>query len=165
MRRGFTLLEAIIAISLLGLVGLSFSYLISLSQRMMIQSMDASTSQGDAAFALEHIRRYVATATDITVPAEGASGPALEFTWQQGGGGVVTNHTSRYELGGTDGTDLRFTRDVGGPFEVVSRRIQDITFDRAVARMVSVNVTARKTTGGDSRDTQLQTNISPRGLF
>ena len=160
MKRGFTLLEAIIVVTLLGVVGLSFAFLSSMSQRMMIQGMDSSTSQGDAAFALEHIKRNLTAATSVGVPAEGASGPALEFDWQPKVADAV--RTSRYEV---VGEELRFTPDTGGGgFEVVSRGIINILFDRALAGTVSINVTARKTTGGDSRDMRLQTNVSPRGL-
>ncbi len=159
------MLESIIVISLLGLVGLSFAYLFSMSQRFMIQSMDSATSQGDAAFALEHIKRHVITATVVSQPAAGASGAVLEFTWQPTSNAGATGQvrTSRYEV---NGTDLRFIPNTGaGGFEVVSQGITSITFNRATAGTVSVDVTARKTTGGDSRDMRLQTSISPRGLF
>ena len=162
MKRGFTLLEAIIVVTLLGVVGLSFAFLSSMSQRLMIQGMDSSTSQGDAAFALEHIKRNLTAATSVGVPAEGASGPALEFDWQPTVADAV--RTSRYEVASGE---LRFIPDFGnspGAFEVVSRGITNILFDRALAGTVSINVTARKTTGGDSRDMRLQTNVSPRGL-
>lgn len=168
MRRGFTLLEAIIAVTLLGLVGLSFGYLASLSQRLMIQSMGSSTAQGEAAFALEHIKRHLMRATAIVRPTVGENPPPsiLEFTWQSTS--LLAARTSRYELGGTGNTDLRFIPDTApaaaGAFEVVSQGVQTITFTRATAGTVSVNVTARKTTGGDSRNMRLQTSISPRGL-
>ena len=169
MRRGFTLLEAIIVVTLLGLVGQTFGYLASLSQRLMIQSMGSSTSQGEAAFALEHIKRYVTLATAITVPAAvGGSGDELQFTWQPSSAVGVNPRTSRYYVAGTD---LMFDPDtgVGGADEIIARGIQtgvaitDI-FTRAVAGTVSVNVTARKTTGGNTQEMHLQTNISPRGL-
>ncbi len=170
---GFTLLEAMIAVILLGLVGLSFGYLFTTAQRFMIQSMNSTTSQGDAAFALEHIKRHLMVATAVTTPAVGGpAGAVLVFTSQPTS--AVAARTSGYDLINPVGgiADLRFTPDTSAPgvFEdppegVIARGIQSITFTRVTAGMVSVDVTARKTTGGDSRDMRLQTSISPRGLF
>lgn len=159
---GFTLLEAVIVVTLLGLVGLSFGYLSSLAQRLMIQGMNSSASQGEAAFALEHIKRHLTPATSITTPPAGGQGAVLVFAWQPTA--ILAVRTSRYEL---NGTDLRFIPNTASPgtFEVVSRGIQSINFNRAVSRTVSVNVTARKTTVGDTRDMRLQTTIIPRGLL
>ena len=164
---GFTLLESIVAISLLGLVGLSFAYLYTMSQRFTIQSLNATSTQDDAAFALEHIKRNLILATAVATPAAGSSGNTLEFTWQR----IVTvaAQTSRYEV---NGTDLRFIPNTAaaGTFEVVARGIQtggtlSPLFSRATAGTVSIDVTAQKTTGADTRRTRLQTNVSPRGLF
>ena len=162
MRRGFTLLEAIIVVTLLGLVGLSFAFLSSMSQRFMIQSMNSSVSQGDAAFALEHIKRHVTAATAITMPAEGTSGPQLEFTWQPGVADAA--RTSRYAY--LANGNLRFTPDTanGAVLEVIAQGITDLTFDRALAGTVTVTVKAQKTSGGNTGEMQLQTNISPRGI-
>ena len=163
--KGFTLLESVIVISLLGLVTLSFGYLFSTAQRFMIQSINFTSTQTDASFALEHIRRHLTTATAITVPAAGASGATLEFTWRPTTAEAA--RTSRYELGGTGNTDLRFIPDttVAGTFEVIARGIQTITFNRATAGSVAVDVTAQRSGGGDMRQTRLQTTINPRGLF
>lgn len=161
MRRGFTLLEAMIAVSLLGLVGLSFAYLFTTAQRFMIQSMNSTSSQGDAAFALEHIKRHLMVATAVALPATGTQGAVLRFTWRRTS--LVPETTSQYDL---NGTDLRFTPDIAaGGTEVVSKGITTLTFSQPSAGTVSVDLTARKTTGGDSRDMRLQTNISPRGLL
>ncbi len=156
------MLESIIVISLLGLVGLSFAYLFSMSQRFMIQSMDSATSQGDAAFALEHIKRHLMVATAVGQPPAGGQDNVLEFTWQPTS--VLAARTSRYDV--TAGGDMRFIPDTSvGVFEVVSRGIISLRFLRPTAGTINVEVTARKTTGGDSRDMRLQTSISPRGLF
>ena len=163
MKRGFTLLESVIVMSLLGVVGLSFAYLFTTAQRFMIQSMNFTSSQGDAAFALEHIKRYLMTATAVATPATGTAGPALQFTWQPRTIDAV--RTSRYELN-VNG-DLRFIPDTAnaGVFEVVSQGITAITFNRATAGTISIDVTAQRTSGGDTRQMRLQTNVSPRGLF
>jgi len=159
---GFTLLESIIAISLLGLVGLSFAYLYTMSQRFTIQSLNAASAQTDAAFALEHIKRNLTLATAVATPAVGTPGSTLEFTWQMSATAPV--RTSRYEV---NGTDLRFIPNTAaaGTFEVIARGIQTITFSRATVGMVSIDVTAQKTTGADTKQMRLQTNVSPRGLF
>ncbi|MDO8729999.1 MAG: type II secretion system protein [Candidatus Omnitrophota bacterium] len=177
MRRGFTLLESIIVVTLLGLVGLSFGYLASLSQRLMIQGMNSSTSQGEVAFALEHIKRHLTIATAVTTPAAGdPAGDVLVFTSQQTA--AVAARTSSYDLINPVGaiSDLRFTPDTTAPgvFEdppngVIARGIQSITFTRGAAGTpaagtISVDVTAQKTTGGNTQEMRLQTNVSPRGL-
>ena len=121
MKRGFTLLESIIVVSLLGLVGLSFAYLFSTSQWFMIQSMNATSSQNDAAFALEHIKRKLTVATAITTPATGSSGSTLEFTWQEIVAGVVTDRTSRYRI---TGSNLEYIADTTvGTTEVIAQGI------------------------------------------
>lgn len=169
MKRGFTLLESVIVMSLLGVVGLSFAYLFTTAQRFMIQSLNATSSQGDAAFALEHIKRYLTTATAVARPTVGENPPPsiLEFTWQPTS--LVAARTSRYELGPVVNgvADLRFVPDTGnaGVFEVVSQGITNITFNRATAGTIFVDVTAQRTSGGDTRRMRLQTNVSPRGLF
>lgn len=148
--------------SLLGVVGLSFAYLFTTAQRFMIQSVNSTSSQGDAAFALEHIKRHLTTATAVALPVTGTQGAVLRFTWQRTS--LVAETTSQYEL---NGTDLRFIPDTAnaGAFEVVSQGITVITFNRPTAGTISINVTAQRTSGGDTRQMSLQTNISPRGLF
>ncbi len=172
---GFTLLEAIIAVGLLGLVGVSFAYLFSMSHRLMIQSMNSSTSQGEAAFALEHIKRHLMVATAVATPvapvppATSASGPELTFRWRRSAGQLELQ--SDYTLDGINQLQVVITTynadetvNNVAPAEIIARGIRAITFTRATSGMISVNVTARKTTGGDSRDMSLQTSISPRGL-
>ena len=162
-RGGFTLLEAVVVISLLSIVGLSFAYLLTTSQRFLIQSTDAAANQSDAAFALEHIKRHLMVATGITTPATGAGGNILEFTWQEIVAGVATDRTSKYQL---NGSDLEYIADTTvGTAETIARGIQTITFDRAVAGTVAVDITAQRTSGADAQKMRLQTSISPRGIF
>ena len=126
---GFTLLESIIVIGLLAIVGLSFAYLLTTSQRFLVQSTNAASSQTDASFAMEHIKRHLTVARDsvgvggnvvsaIAQPAAGASGSVLEFNWQPRAADPL--RTSRYVL---QGTDLRFIPDItaAGTFEVIAQ--------------------------------------------
>lgn len=165
MRRGFTLLEAVIVVSLLGVVSLSFAYLFTTAHRFMIQSLNSTSSQGEAAFALEHIKKHLTMATAIARPTVGENPPPsiLQFTWQRTS--LVTATTSRYELKANG--DLRFIPNTANAetFEVVSQGITTITFNRATARTISIDVTAQRTSGGDTRQMRLQTNVSPRGLL
>jgi hypothetical protein len=91
----------------------------------------------------------------------------LRFTWRKTS--LVAETTSRYELGPVVNgvADLRFLLNAGnaGVFEVGSQGSTVINFNRATAGTVSINVTAQRTSGGDTRQMSLQTNVSPRGLF
>ena len=168
MRResGFTLVELGVALGLIGVVGLSFAYLYVSAQRQMIQSLNFTSAQGEASFALEHMKRYLTLAKDVTQPPNLAA-PAnqtdtLEFTWRPTLS--APDQTSRYEL---SGTDLRFISNIASPgtFETIARNIEQVQFTRLSAGMVSLQVTSQRTSGGDTRQTRLETTVSPRGLF
>lgn len=165
-RHGFTLAELVIAISLLGIVGVSFAYLYTAAQRYMIQSVNFTATQTEASFALEHMKRYLTLASAIVQPPEG-NPPAnqsaqLEFTWRQTIAGA--DQTSRYEL---QGNELRFIPNVAqaGAFETVARSVEQVQFTRVSPGMVRLDVTSSQNSGGDARQTRLQTIVSPRGLF
>lgn len=161
---GFTLMELLIAITLLGLVMGSFAYLYGTSQRFLIQSLNITSTQTEAAFALEHIRRNLQLATAVTLPVTNPAGRALEFTWQPTVNAVATPpRTSRYQM---NGTDLEFVADTdNGAAVPVARGITQITFTQSAAATYAIEVRAQRTSGGDTRQITLRTTVSPRGLF
>lgn len=155
-------MEVLIGVALLGLVAVSFAYLYGTSQRFLVQSVNLSQSQGEAAFALEHVQRNLQLATAVALPANvGDAGPTLEFTWQP----TITSavRTSRYQL---TGTNLEFIADTAaGAAEGIARDIDAITFTRTARSTFGVEVRAERTSAGDTRQTTLRTTVSPRGLF
>ncbi len=156
-------MELLIAVTLLGFVMVAFGYLYGTSQRFMVQSVNFSSSQGEAAFGLEHVQRNLQLATAVALPAAvGESGSTLEFTWQPTIAAAA--RSSRYQL---VGTDLQFVPDTAaaGIFEVIARSIEAVTFTRAAQSSVSVEIRAERTSAGDSRETTLRTTVSPRGIF
>ena len=164
-RLGFTLMEVMVTVVLLGMVGLSFAYLYVTAQRFTLQSLSFTATQNEASFALEHIKRNLLLATAIATPAVGApQGPTLQFTWRPNFQ-EVADLTSRYEI---NGTDLRFIRDTGNPgvFDTISRNISAVTFTRVNVSRVDIEVQSQRTSGVDTaRTTRLQTSVSPRGVF
>ncbi len=161
-KAGFTLVESIIAVALLGFVGLAFGFLLTTSQRFMFQNQNFTASQSEASFGLQHVQRNLTAATAISTPAVGASGSTLEFTWQRTA--VDPVRTSRYQL---SGTDLRFIPDItaAGTFEVIARGIESITFNRTASELVSIEVIAERRSGGDTQQMRLQTNVFARGIL
>lgn len=159
---GLTLMEVLIAVTLVGVVAVSFAYLYGTAQRFLVQSMNFSSTQGEASFALEHIQRNLQRATAVALPADpGDSGAVLEFTWQPDINAAV--RTSRYQM---NGTSLEFVADTaGGGAEVIARNIATITFTRGSQATFEVAVQSQKSTAGDTRETTLRTTVSPRGLF
>lgn len=168
-----SLLELVVATSLIGVVGLSFGFLYVTAQRFLIQSINLTASQGEASFGLEHIKRRLLQAVAITNPAWPPVPPAngtlvltngggtFQFTWEQS---VAAGQVAcQYRL---TGTTLEFQRGAAGAWETIARGIQSVTFTRTGANVVAVEILARQTSGRDiNRDTRLQTLVTPRGIL
>ncbi len=162
-RSGFTLLEMMVTAILLGMVGLSFAYLYMAAQRFTLQSLSFTTTQNEASFALEHIKRNLLLATAIATPTVGAQGSTLQFTWQPNFS--ASAQTSCYTL---TGTNLLFypTTCGSGTVETVARNILSVNFNRVNVSRVDIVVQSSRTSGVDTaRTTRLQTSVSPRGVF
>lgn len=168
-RFGFTLLEVMIVVVLLGIVGLSFGYLYTAAQRFLIQSVNFTGTQNEASIALEHIKRNFLVATAIAQPTAGNPGSTLEFTWQApdplNPNGPPLLRTSLYQLNGSaldydDNTAVAGVSDPG-----IARNISALVFTRTNATTVAINLTSQQSSGGDTRQTRLETTVTPRGVF
>lgn len=157
---GVTLVELLIAVTLAGLVAVSFALLYGTAQRFLVQSMNFSSSQGEASFALEHIRRNLERATAVVAPANvGDSGTALEFTWQPDI--TAAARASRYQL---TGVNLEFRAAPAAADVVIARGIAAITFTRSAQSTIDIVIRAQQTSAGDTRELTLRTTVSARGL-
>lgn len=156
-----TLLELVITAGLIGIVGLSFSFLYASAQRFLIQSTNMASSQSEAAFAVEHVKRRLLQATSITTPANGVTGATtLTFVWVPSMAEAASPRTSTYSL---SGGNLQCV--TGIVTDVIARNITAVSFGQAVRGSVTLQVTARRSAGNDiNRDTVLQTTINPRAL-
>lgn len=158
--RGLSLLELIIGMSLVGLVTIGFGFIYATSQRHLIQDSNRAASQSEASFALSHIRGTLFQATDVIIPAVGdAPGGVLSFTWEPTRGTVLT---STYQL---NAGNLEYQRVAGDAFVVIARSINGLIFTRVNRNSVQIDVTARRTAGTDTQDTQLVTVVTPRGIL
>ena len=165
-RRGFTLLEVMVAMGLVGVVGLSFAHLYVNSQRYLTQSILVSETQGEASFAMEHIKRQLLNAVALAVPPEGAPPPqttTLNFTVQRRIVIPPENINAQYQLNGT--TLMYF--EAGGGFIPIARNITAITFTRNSRTQLGVVIIARRQTapGGDVGQTRLEAVINLRGML
>lgn len=161
-------MELTIVIALLGVVGLSFGFLYSSSQRFLVQSINASSSQGEASFALEHIRKNLLLANAVASPAVGntinlQAGDILQFTWIPRANQAALN--SRYRI---NAGNLEFDRDnpATEDWEVppVARGIIAVTIVRTAQASFDITLQAQRVRGNDTRQIQLQTVVNPRGL-
>ena len=158
---GLTLLEVLLATVLVGLVGIAFAGLFATAQRYYIQTMNIASAQSEGSFALEHMRRKLIVATQLTLD----SSTQVTFTAK----GVQ----SRYLL---SGTDLRYVPDISSATtELVARNVQ--TFVMSLPDpppsaqtsppqqpRLSILIVTERVSGGDTRQIRLETVISPRGV-
>ena len=162
---GLTLLELVVAVSLLGIVGLAFGVIYGNAQRYMVQSISFSATQGEVSFAVEHIRKQMLQTVEITAPAEGAAA-AAQMTFQRLPTLGAARITSQYQV--TSGA-LRFypdTVNAAGTFEVVARSVTAVTFTRASRSNVTVDITTQRTTGNTpAQQTNLVVTLNARGVF
>ncbi len=67
VQRGVTLIEMMLAATLIGLLGLAFVSVYAASNRYMVQDSTIVSSQGDAAFAADHIKRNIFAANQVVL--------------------------------------------------------------------------------------------------
>lgn len=156
-RPGFTLMELLIAMTLVGVVGLSFAFLYTAAQRFLIQSINASDAQGEASFAVEHVKKRLLAATSITYPPVGSQ-PIDDLTFVVPG--VVGQNEYRYDS--TNRTAIY--APAGGGQEVIARNVTLFEFERPSAARVIVRISTETTSGGDTRRFSMETTVSPRGM-
>lgn len=161
-RRGFTLMELLIAMTLIGVVALSFAFLYTAAQRFLIQSINASDAQGECSFAIEHIKRNVLLADEITFPAVGQNDTGLTFRIPRlDQPGEPANYWWN-----EDSRELMYVHGDVAPIvlERVARGITAVDFSRPEEALVIVRITARTASVGDARTFTLETTVSPRGM-
>ena len=154
--RGLTLLEVVLAAALLGIVGLAFVAIYPAAHRYLLQSMEFSTNQGEAGFAMEHIRRHLMKATAVTLPAVGISGGTVQFTWIPAL--AASPVTSSYQL---NGQTVEYVEGAASP-EPIARNVTGLTFTRPNNAQVVIQLQAQS--GGNAPATGLETTVTCRGV-
>lgn len=162
---GVSLLELIIATAIFGIISLTVATIYTTANRYMLQDFNSSNVQGEASFALQHIKKFVQLATvidDATLPVGGASA-ALEFTWAERvppNTGALVSHTSRYEI---QAGNLVLILDGAAP-EILARGVTAIAFTRPLTGSIAVDLTVNVNAGTGNRSQRLQTTVNPRGV-
>ena len=160
---GFTLLELAVVMSLMGVVGLSFAHLYVNSHRYLAQGVLASAAQGEASYAVEHIKRYLLQAVNVTRPLPGATSSELDFRvrWNAMSdppAGILAQYRVQNRI-------LEF-RQAPGNWTPVARNITGITFTRVSLVRLKINITAQTMNypGGDAQTSQLVAEVGLRGM-
>ncbi len=186
LRKGLTLVELLLAALLVGVVGLGMGAIISSSHNFMLQSAGMATTQGEASYALEHLKRYVSLANNI-IPYNPTGTPPVSSSFA-----IRYDHRSITALTATplDSTDdewdyygydavnkiLYYKRDfvpgasanpadpgfAGG--EVIARNVTALTFTLTSPAQMDVDITVTKVIGTQTRTSHVTSSISPRGM-
>ncbi len=162
--RGLTLIELLMAAVLLSLVGLSFAALYGTAQRYLIKDTLAASVQGEAAYAMEHMRRHLMLADGVTNPAPPfpTAPPAttVTFTWTPALG--VPQVTSTYQLNASDSHLLEYVES--GRTETIARHVSLISFTRTEPSQMSITLTIQQTAGTATQQVQLDAAVTHRGI-
>ncbi|MBI3616294.1 MAG: prepilin-type N-terminal cleavage/methylation domain-containing protein [Candidatus Omnitrophica bacterium] len=193
-RQGFSLLEILIAVILLGFVGIGFSGIYLTANRYLIQDTAILLSQGDAAFAADHIRRQVLRANRIVLFTDAKiafrfdpsfPGTPTDFSDDQWAGyrlngnllvfaPAVSPTTDTNGDGSVNGMDDPIEADLDGAAAEsppVAGGVQapggavPALFQLPTGTLLKVDLTVQKQAGGESRQTRLKTDVSPRGVI
>ncbi|GEM_PF-2640836 len=174
---GLTLMEILLATALVSLVGLSFAAIYGSSQHYMIQDIDSSLAQGDASYAMDHMKRHLERATTFNV----VTAIRIDFDWWPNGAGAPV--PSSYRLNGnlleyrldagedTNGngildpgedTNGNGILDAATPWEVLIQGVTALTFTRVNSFTVTIDMTVKE---GKAQPVQLTANVVPVGMY
>lgn len=182
---GMTLMETVIAAVMVGVVGLTFFGVYTTAHRFMLQSTIFSSSNSEATYAIEHIKRRIIRANLVSVYADGSIGFRYDHRTFRNGPPPTPNNLNddQWDCYGLAGTTLRYNQsfatgaDPGGSnfagprVEVIAQNIQPpggaippLFQIQNGGTIVIISLTARQATGQQVKDTTVATRISPRGV-
>lgn len=179
--RGSTLMEMLLASTLLGAVVISFGTIYGVASHHLVQETNAFLDQNDASFAMEHMKRHLMIATQIkpTVnPVDTVSRGMVEFFSDppdpDGSGPLPDNEPAgwrRYQV--VDVVDHnvvdhhlvyypRWPLDTNDPKqEVICRKVVNLEpFQHPLASEIEITLQTQRGGGG----TTLETTVNLRGV-
>ncbi len=185
---GVTLMEVLLAAFLMGVVGLAVAAISTSTQMYLWQSTTMATTQGEASYGVEHIKRYLSMGSRVVL----YSASRIAFRYDHGAisGGTATslntnddnwdyygwdpsNNTLVYRQafvaganpGATDPADPDVTGVVNGASPtVIARGVTAFTLAQPSGADIDVDLTALSTVGPTSRQSRVRSTVSPRGM-
>ncbi len=181
--RGITLIEILITAVLIGFLGLAFAAIFVTAHRYLLQDSTTILSQGDAAYAMDHMKRKIMVANRVVqftnakiafrfdpnfpgTPTDFSddqwagyrlNGNLLEFMPNLGIAGTATPTEANLDAAAAEAPPVaRSVLSPGGSVPAI--------FQLPGSTLLMVDLTVEKVTGGETRQTHLKTNISPRGV-
>ena len=154
--RGVTLTELLIAAALVSFVALGFAALYGTAQTYMTNTLTSSESQGDAAYAIEHLSRNLRRGTNVTF-----TGGNLDITFRN----TITDTSDTVMRYTQTGTNLIFTPDLAAPgtTQTLIRNLEStgglvVSLPTGIRRAM---ITIKTDTAG--RKTDLKSSVNLRG--
>jgi len=184
------MIEILITAVLIGFLGLSFAAIYITANRFLIQDSTIVLSQGDASFAVDHIRRQVMVANrlvwltdrkvvfryDPAFPGTPTNfsddwwagyrlnSGRLEFVPTLGVNGTAT--PTEADLDGAAAENPPVARGVVAPGGAIQGGTAPaiFTLDGGSGTLLMIDLTVKKTAGKENRETRLKSRVSPRGV-
>lgn len=189
--KGMTLLELLLAASLVGLVSLTFAAIYGSATRYFIQDVNLTSTQGEAGYIMQHIQRNVTAATRLVNSDTGNPAPwagSVAFLVDTANPVVLPNDPTddvwrAYRL---NGANLLYIPNVGvasalSPTEtqvnaapnqeIIARGVSptgatpifQITTAVNLSPLLRVSLTTTQGTGANQKTSSISSSFSPRG--
>ena len=185
-RSGLTLVEVMLAAALMGIVGFGLVAIIGTAHRFMLQSAGMASTQGEASYAHEHLKRYMALANKIIQYNPSGSPPssssfAIRYDHRSITGGTATPLDSTddewdyygydsagkilyYKQNFVPGASANPANPGFSSGQIIARNVTALTFTLTSPDRMDVDITVTKQIGTQSRSSRVTSTISPRGI-
>jgi len=162
-RRGFTLIEIIIVIVILGFVSAITIKFLTDSLRIYTMAVNQKTLYDEGKLALERMVRDIRDARSITTPAAGGSGNTIVFQRTNATAQDGLNETLTFRLTGTTLEKVKTSPAATSP---LASNVSSFTVTRGAAATNNENeITLSFTLSlGSGENVILQTEVYPRNL-
>ena len=182
MRNGFTLIEILMAVLLIGVVSLSFGALQGIAHTFFFQSVGMANAQGEASYAMLHMKRNISKANRVVI----ISPTQLSFRYDHrsitAGTATPTDmNDDEWDYYRLNGTTLEYMNNfTAGPVagggdvtaiaividgeEVIARGVTALAFTQASPAEVDIDLTVQQQVGLQARSSRVRGSITPRGI-